>query len=183
MKIGIMGAHCTGKSHLAVEIAERLGNGKSWLLSEGARQCPFPVNSSMSVKSQRWLVARQIAVEHCAGRDGLVVCDRTILDPIVYAIWMMETTNNHEVVRFLDAAVPFALDWYRAEYDLVVWCRPDGSPMAPDGFRDTDPDFQKRIDAIFERMVKGYGLNFCVQSVIRTALDYNLIDVNDTKAA
>lgn len=87
MKIGIMGAHCTGKSSLADEILGRIGPGeKSVLLSEGARQCPFAVNQSMSIKSQRWLLARQISMEHAAGNNELVVCDRTVLDPIVYTI-------------------------------------------------------------------------------------------------
>lgn len=167
MKIGIMGAHCTGKSSLAAEIALRLGDDKTTLLSEGARQCPFPVNQGMSVKSQRWLLARQISMEHGAGNDGLVVCDRTVLDPVVYAIWMLEKTNSGALVWFLDAAVPFVLDWFRAEYDLVLWCRPDGSPMVADGFRDTDPEFQVKIDAIFERMIDGYGLPFVSHDTFR----------------
>jgi nicotinamide riboside kinase len=167
MKIGIMGSHGTGKSGLAAEIAARIGDEKTVVLSEGARQCPFPVNQSMSIKSQRWLLARQLSMEHYAGNDNLVVCDRTVLDPIVYAIWMLEKTNNGALVRFLDAAVPFALDWYRSEYDLVLWCRPDGSPLVADGFRDTDPEFQVKIDAIFERLVDGYGLAFVSAETFR----------------
>lgn len=169
MKIGIMGAHGCGKTSLAGELARYYGE-ECLLLSEGARECPWPINQAMSLKSQRWLLGRQIAMEHLAGWDRHVVCDRTILDPIVYTTWMMEVTNNKEFVQFLAASVPFALEWFKAEYDLVVWCRPDGREVADDGFRDLDPEFQQRIDAIFGRMVDGWGLEWVSPEAVRSSL-------------
>jgi nicotinamide riboside kinase len=169
MKIGIMGAHGCGKTTLARELAD-FYKDDCLLLSEGARECPFPINQGMSLKSQRWLLARQISMEHYAGCDRHIICDRTVMDPIVYATWMMEVTNNKEFVKFLASAVPFALDWFRTEYDLVVWCRPDGREISDDGFRDLDPDFQRRIDDIFGRMLNGWELDWVCPAAIRTSL-------------
>lgn len=158
MKIGIMGTHGSGKTKMAEWLSEHYGT-QAMLLGEGARHCPYPINKKMSLKSQKWILARQISMEHQADDVPVVVCDRTVLDPIVYAIWMMEATNSREFVRFLSAATPFVLDWFNS-YDLVIWCRPQRWAPEQDGVRDTDPVFQRWIDAIFERMIEGYDLPY-----------------------
>lgn len=156
MKIGIMGAQCSGKSELAAELG-RAYSPMAIVLNEGAQECPYPINQGMTLKSQRWIMARQIAMEHYAEGGGVVVCDRTVLDPVVYAMWMLDATNHRQWVEFLDMALPFALDWYQS-YDTVIWCRPDGSPPVDNGRRDIDPDFQVQVDAVFARVVTGFNL-------------------------
>jgi nicotinamide riboside kinase len=158
-KVGVMGAHGTGKTTMARAAAKEMMNyyPRTALVQEQARECPYSINRNMSMISQRWLFGRQIVSEHVAARDAeILVCDRTILDSIVYSTWLEEHGRN-EITPFLNAVMPFALQ-YMESYSGLVWCRPNGSPPADDGFRDTDPDFQHEIDAIFERFVIGYGL-------------------------
>ena len=158
-KVGVMGAHGTGKTTMAGAAAEEMVKNypRTALIQEQARECPYPVNMDMTLKSQRWLFGRQISIEHIAARDAeILVCDRTIVDPLVYATWLMEHGHN-EISPFLNVAMPFALE-YVESYSAMVWCRPNGSPPVDDGFRDMNPDFQYEIDAIFERFVIGYGL-------------------------
>lgn len=160
MKIGIMGAQCTGKTELAAKLGQ-VYSPAVVVLDEGVRECPYPINRGMTLKSQRWLLARQIAMEHYAEASrAVVVCDRTVLDPVVYAMWMLDVTNDRQWVEFLNIALPFALDWYRS-YDTVVWCRPDGRPPVDDGVRDVDPEFQAEVDGVFARVVTGFDLK-CV---------------------
>ena len=158
-KVGVMGAHGTGKTTISEAAAAEMVKyyPRTALIQEQARECPYPVNRDMTIKSQRWLFGRQIAVEHMAAQDAeILVCDRTIMDPLVYATWLMEHGHN-EIAPFLNVAMPFALD-YMGSYSALVWCRPNGLGPIDDGFRDTDPNFQYEIDAIFERFVIGYGL-------------------------
>lgn len=158
-KIGIMGAHGTGKTTLASAAASEMIRyfPRTALIQEQARACPYQVNKAMTIKSQRWLFGRQIVIEHRAAMDAeILICDRTILDPLVYATWLMEHGHN-EMAPFLNIALPFALDFLRT-YSALAWCRPSGFDVTDDGFRDVDPDFQYEIDTIFERFVIGYDL-------------------------
>lgn len=160
-KVGIMGAHSTGKTTLAADYADlvALYYPRTTLIFEQARACPYPINQAMTLKSKRWLFGRQIVSEASAAMESeAMVCDRTILDPLVYATWLLEHGHG-EIAPFLNLAMPYALKHLRT-YTVLFWCRPVGSGCGPvdDGFRDTDPDFQYEIDRIFERFVSGYGI-------------------------
>lgn len=156
MKIGVMGTHGAGKTTLVNSIAAAYGPDAT-VLQEGVRHCPFRINRFMSLNSQRWILARQVAMEHYAEGDELVICDRTVIDPMVYTIWLLKSTNNPAIADFLNVHMPFALDWYHS-YDTVIWCRPDRARLAADGVRDTDPEFQEEIDCIFEWVVNSHCL-------------------------
>lgn len=170
-KIGIMGAHGAGKTTMANRLANEFDQFTYVkILDEAARLCPFPVNQQMTLQSQKWLVARQVAGEHLAEVADVVICDRTVLDPVVYARWaafrvpVTEPDTRAAWFRWLSVVEPFAIDWMDT-YDELIWCRPNGSAPVDDGFRATDPDFQAEIDSLFGLLVRSSGL------LVRTVVD------------
>lgn len=155
MKLGCMGAHGTGKSTFALRLAASLKDlspdESVGVLLEAVRSCPWPVNKQTTDEAQRWIFHRQMIEElELSARNEIVICDRTILDPLAYS----ERAGLGDLV---DAYMPAALEWMET-YDEIYFLRPNGI-IAADGFRDTDPQFQKEIDAILERYVNAFGIS------------------------
>ncbi len=161
-KIGIFGAHGTGKTTLANDLANEYD---PWiqvtLIQEIARECPYPVNQEMTIQSQHWILLEQCCAEQRAQMQGadVAICDRTVLDPIVYAIWAAQqipprrSDTLQDWRHWLAVFMPMVLNWMNNYYDELYFCRPDGTPPAADGFRATDPDFQRAIDNLFYQHV------------------------------
>lgn len=170
IKIGVMGAHGCGKTSMAGEIIRGLhkigaleGGKTVELVAETAREIPQVLNENMTIESQRWMFQEQVEREkEHAGVDYLV-CDRTIVDPLVYAMWMAERTGDADWQMFVDARISVMLEWFNS-YDVVFWMRPHddegvrGRMLLPDGVRNVDPEYQADIDRLFDRVVRRYGL-------------------------
>jgi len=155
MKIGIMGTHGVGKTGFALRMAADIKRDhpgeQVGLVTETARRCPFPVNQDTSVEAQLWIYHVQFAREvELTAQNEILICDRTILDPVVYA----------EVAGFKQLRaemLPGAISWM-GTYDEIYWIRPGAEPIAPDRFRDTDPEYQQKVDAVFARWVKEFKI-------------------------
>jgi len=155
MKIGIMGTHCTGKTTMAMQLASMVKNlapGENvGILPELARTCPFPINEDMTQESQTWLVHSQVKAElECSAQYEILICDRTIFDPMAYAAY----AGMHQ---FVSIYAPLAAEWFET-YDYVIWARPNGHPPEDDGFRSTSRFFQMAVDSKMADMVLNYGL-------------------------
>jgi len=154
MKIGIMGTHGTGKSTLALRLAadrkQKYPRENVGVLTETARGCPFQINKDMTLEAQLWIYHAQFKAElEMAARYDTLICDRTVLDNLAYSRY----AGFNDLCN--DCLYP-ALDWF-GTYDELYWLRPDKLP-ADDGFRNTDPEFQKDIDRIFQKWVIAYHL-------------------------
>ncbi len=162
-KIGVFGAHGTGKTTRVNDLANEYDPFINLtIIQETARKCPYPINKQMSIDSQRWILAEQISAEHQAAQGAdVIICDRTVLDPVVYGIWAGRHTSDLERQVawsvWADRAQSFVMDWIKT-YDELYFCRPNGTPPAADGFRDTDPTFQDTIDQFFSKVVDGLGI-------------------------
>ena len=156
--IGLMGAHGTGKSTYARGLIAQLTSHHPNLLrkhiltiSEVARRCPYAVNQTTSEAAQLWIFHQQMVEEiEAIAHSQVIICDRTILDSLAYA----EHAGLSDVV---DACMPMALMWLE-KYTHILWFRPVPGRLVADGFRDTDPHFQKAIDRIFEAWVQAYHI-------------------------
>jgi len=167
MKIAVIGTHCAGKSTLTARIVSGLKSLgiPARLIPELARECPYMLNHRMTVESQRWLWENQLRREteeelklsHFA-RPSVLVSDRSVLDPLIYADYMARFTPQAEAAefqKFLDARIQPALDHF-STYDLVYWCHPREDDYAPvdDGFRSIDPLFRKNMDDLFRLWIQ-----------------------------
>jgi len=154
IKVGIMGAHGTGKTLLAMSLAADFKKSypdvQVGIVSEIARDCPFPINKETSVEAQLWIYHAQMKAElEMSKKNTIIVCDRTVLDGLAYAraAGFMEMFEEYFYI---------ALNWLDT-YDEICWRRPKDA-IADDGFRDIDPVFQSRIDLIIEQWVKRYTI-------------------------
>lgn len=141
-KVAFIGSHGVGKTTLCYGLAARL-KAKDLpvdVVQEVARRCPLPVNEETSVAAQNWILHTQIAEEILAqARHPVVVCDRSVLDNYVYLLVAGYELPEHE--RFLA--------YWMSTYDLLVHVPIVEEPVA-DGFRSTDPAFQRLVDERLE---------------------------------
>jgi thymidylate kinase len=141
--IAITGTHGTGKTTLSFQLAaeyKKLGANVK-IIQEVARSCPFPLNADMTVETAHWIYYEHSKKELEACRDhDVVICDRTSFDSFVYAECLDLDIN----IGLKDCALSHLYD-----YDLVYFIRPD-KEINPDNVRSVDPDFQYKIDRLFE---------------------------------
>ena len=168
MKIGIMGTHGTGKSGLALKMAAQLKadhpGEQVGIVSEVARDCPHPVNRDTTEIAQRWIWHMQFIREiEAQGKHEIVVCDRTVLDSLAYS--QVAGLN-----RWVNANLWDAVQWMET-YDVIWFLRPgDEGPALwrdtggfrtrpyDDGFRDTNPGFQKEVDRVLAVWVRTWQI-------------------------
>lgn len=153
MKIGIMGAHGTGKTTYAFKLAYNMKKDSEkdvYVVSGVARKCPYPIRAEITPTRQRWIFHTQILLEMEAMEyHNIVICDRTALDNLAYA--------KRTGFSFLaDAYLPIAIDWMNT-YDKIIFLRPS-RPLVDDGVRDIAPAFQEDIDRILNGWVQEYSI-------------------------
>ncbi len=138
MKLALIGTHGVGKTTLAYEICTLLKKRGSnvELVTEVARQSPFPVNAATTLEGQLWILHEQIAAElDAARRAPNVITDRAVLDNYCYLV------NKFGRQLKLEAW----LAWWMDSYSLLVGVPILESGIPSDGFRSEDRAFQQRI--------------------------------------
>jgi hypothetical protein len=138
LKLALIGTHGVGKTTLAYETCSLLkkADHNVELVTEVARNSPFPVNAATTLEGQLWILHAQIAAELDASRRAPnVICDRSVLDNYCYLV------NKFGRQPQLESW----LAWWMETYDLLVGVPPLPGGILPDGFRSEDRDFQERI--------------------------------------
>jgi thymidylate kinase len=146
LKLALIGTHGVGKTTLAYEICSLLKKAdyNVELVTEVARQSPFPVNAATTLEGQLWILHAQIAAElDAARRAPHVICDRAVLDNYCYLV------NKFGRQPQLEAW----LAWWMQTYSLLVGVPPLDNGIQPDGFRSEDRSFQIRIHALLQELL------------------------------
>jgi tRNA uridine 5-carbamoylmethylation protein Kti12 len=157
MKIGIMGTHGVGKTTFAYQLlAEKKKenpNLKVGIVTEVARDCPFPINEKTTKKAQLWIFAEQLKREiEAEKKNDIIICDRTLLDNLVYS-------NNAGFYDLVDDLFPFTKHWM-CTYSEVYFLRiPEDVELVDDGIRSVKLSFQRMIDLNMEIWIKVYNIN------------------------
>lgn len=172
-KIGVCGAQGTGKSTLAKKIVSdhkllplepfQLPN---WtiqptksknivLLTEVARNCPFPVltkDTEPTEKAQLWILAEQMKLElELSNLFDVVISDRTVLDIYVYSKMFGIGIVEFDLYQFI-------MTWM-STYDVIYFLRPD-IPLVSDNFRSTDKDLQMEVDWEMEYWLDKWDIKY-----------------------
>ena len=127
-----------GKTTLAYEICSLLKKAhyNVELVTEVARQSPFPVNAATTIEGQLWILHAQIAAElDAARRAPHVITDRAVLDNYCYLV------NKFGRQPQLESW----LSWWMDTYSILIGVPPVAADIPADGFRSEDRAFQKRI--------------------------------------
>lgn len=153
-KIALVGTHGVNKTTIAYELAgvlKRRGRSVE-LLTEIARECPFPLNERATREAYQWIIARQVQLEiEKSPRADVLVCDRSVLDNFAYYVRRYGSRGiEAEALRL------YCQSWMQT-YALLVRF-PVREALAPDGFRSTDAEFQREIDLLCDELFEtGYN--------------------------
>src|SRR5271168_3736906 len=146
LKLALIGTHGVGKTTLAYEICSLLKKAdyNVELVTEVARQSPFPVNAATTLEGQLWILHAQIAAELSASRHAPhVICDRAVLDNYCYLV------NKFGRQPQLESW----LAWWMDSYSLLIGVPPVEAGIVADGFRSEDRAFQQRIHELLKQML------------------------------
>jgi len=138
LKLALIGTHGVGKTTLAYELCSLLkkSHHNVELVTEVARQSPFPVNAATTLEGQLWILHAQIAAElDAARRAPHVITDRAVLDNYCYLV------NKFGRQPQLESW----LAWWMNTYNVLVGVPPVAAEVPSDGFRSEDRVFQQRI--------------------------------------
>jgi len=154
LKIAFIGTHGTGKTtlcyHLTAELKKQGFNAT--MITELARKCPFPINKDTNEKTPMWLMTAQISEELSGSHThDIVVCDRSILDPYVYALI---SGVHHPLFEHL-------VDQWINSYDLLFKV-PVNYDLVDDGVRAMDPEFQQDVDEKMNEILIKKGIRCLV---------------------
>jgi nicotinamide riboside kinase len=147
-KVALVGTHGVNKTTLAYELAGALKRKGTTveLLTEIARECPFPLNEQATREAYQWIIARQVQLEiEKAPRADVLVCDRSVLDNFAYYVRRYRGTSKQA-----EALGLYCRSWMET-YDLLVRL-PIAQALAADGFRSTNEQFQREIDLVCDEL-------------------------------
>lgn len=157
IKIGVLGTHGVGKTTLALDLGQQIqktGKFSVSILTELARECPYPMGVNQSEEATNWLISRQISRELELSRNAsLLICDRTSLDALIYTQASHKAVHKSEKGR-LALMERAAHDWLDS-YDMLIWIRPS-EMLVDDGFRMIDHGFRDEVDAFFDQHLQVY---------------------------
>ena len=152
MKLALIGTHGVGKTTLAYEICSLLKKSayNVELVTEVARQSPFPVNAATTLEGQLWILHAQIVAElDAARRAPHVICDRAVLDNYCYLVNKFGRQPHLE---------PW-LAWWMNSYSFLVGVPPVAFEIPSDGFRSEDRAFQQRIHDLLNELLAAPPFN------------------------
>jgi hypothetical protein len=152
LKLALIGTHGVGKTTLAYEICSLLKKAhyNVELVTEVARQSPFPVNAATTIEGQLWILHAQIAAElDAARRAPHVIADRAVLDNYCYLV------NKFGRQPQLESW----LAWWMDTYSILIGVPPIEADIPADGFRSEDRAFQKRIHDLLIELLTSAPFN------------------------
>jgi hypothetical protein len=150
-KVALVGTHGVNKTTIAYELAgviKRSGRTVE-LLTEIARECPFPLNERATREAYHWIIARQVMLEiEKSTRADILICDRSVLDNFAYYLRRYGSAGQDA-----EALGSYCRAW-TCSYNLLVRL-PITHALTADGFRSTDAEFQHEIDLICDQLFEG----------------------------
>ncbi|MDR2200764.1 MAG: ATP-binding protein [Puniceicoccales bacterium] len=151
----ITGTHGCGKSTLSHRICSELKKSgyNAIVLSETARESPFPINQGQTVESTLYIALKQAVKELEAIAHGYhyLVLDRGVLDSFVYS-----EAARRDSISQVEAKMLGAFKAWTEEYDDIIFVKSEGNEnLQADGVRDTDMDYAKKVEHLFENLLVG----------------------------
>jgi len=155
-RIAVTGTHGVGKTTLCNNLVKHFTDKglRVHLIEEVARKSPLGINKDFNAASAYWIACKQICLELEAQYSGcdVIISDRMMNDPLFYLrdiFWNDDTDIFHMMDHFINE-----LSW--TLYDKIVWVACDNIPIEEDGIRDTETNWQLKLD---DRFKKDYGLH------------------------
>lgn len=161
----ITGTHGCGKSTLSHRICSELKRKgyNAIVISETARESPFPINKGQTVESTLYIALKQAVKELEAIAHGYtyLVLDRGVLDSFFYS----EATRQHPITD-LEKHLLSALTTWTQDYDEIILLTGEGKEtLEADGVRDTDRQFAQNVEDLLKKFfLEKFGDRVCMLS-------------------
>ena len=162
MKIALAGTHCTGKTTLLIQFKEIYHNNSSFgYITEVARKIiekGYPLNAEANTDSYIHYINDQLIAEKNIYTYKIFMSDRTLLDPLAYALVNKKLPRPYIQDYFIDMIRNVWL-LEKERYDLYAYF-PIEFPMAFDGVRPEDEEYRKRVDEMIYQLLIKYSIKF-----------------------
>lgn len=156
MRVGFVGTHGTGKTTVAVALAERLGYRLVTSASRRVHALGYEINDKATVVSQAATSMARLAAQLDAGLD--FVSDRTLLDSMAYNEYQLENLwAGDQQAQFWYDTMDTITAYMMQQYDLIVYF-PITFALEADGVRATDIKYQADIDSRIKAFLEKYRL-------------------------
>ena len=162
MKMAFVGTHCTGKTTLLDQLKEKYSGDDSFgYITEVARKIierGYPLNAEANTDSYIHYINDQLSAESVINNYKLFVSDRTLLDPLAYALVNRELPRPYIQDYFIDMMKNVWL-LEKARYDLYIYF-PIEFPMRFDGVRPSDEEYRTTVDKMIHRLLIEHSVPF-----------------------
>lgn len=166
-RIAITGTHGVGKTSLAKTLVKKFTQVdlKTILNSQVARtliKSGYPLGKEATSESYIQYIISQLYAERCAKECDIFISDRTLLDPLAYAIVNREYVCSvvpDNIIKLLDSVWQLEL----SQYDLYVLV-PIEFEMLKDNVRPVDEKYRERIESQIEFLLNKYLVNHIIVS-------------------
>jgi GTPase SAR1 family protein len=161
IKIGVSGAHSTGKTTFIRNLEKRLiqKSIKYKIVSDLAVKCPLPILTEHTIESTLWIASKSITEEVEAEKDFLlVIADRPILDCWAYFNAVCKNQYKENDPRLL--TLKSMIEHWLKTYDLIYQTEIDETiPVENSKGRMLDPAYRKKIGEEMFEATKFFGIN------------------------
>ncbi|MFB7741894.1 AAA family ATPase [Streptomyces sp. NPDC056132] len=167
VRIGVLGAHSTGKTlllhRMEMELRARgITVGRTGGLGKRAKEVGLPKMQHHTYESTEWIIAQGIADEIIAAQGNTVVlADRAALDAVAYFYAALEYRGDYDTERRRLLALAAGQSW---KYDLLLATVLDPAVPVSDG-HDYDARYRTLVDLHVHRLLATEKLDHvCVTS-------------------
>lgn len=166
-RIAIAGTHGVGKTSLAHTLANKFTESdlKTILNSQIARTLiknGYPLGKEATSESYIQYIISQLQAEERAKECDIFISDRTLLDPLAYAIVNREYVHSdvpYDIIKLLESVWRLEL----SQYDLYVLV-PIEFEMQIDNVRPVDEKYRERIESQIDLLLNEYFVNHIIVS-------------------
>lgn len=159
-RIAITGTHGVGKTTLSKLLTVSLDNRTVALNSNLARTLiknGFPLGKDATDASYIQYIISQLQAEQAAKDCDVFISDRTLLDPLAYALVNQNFGNNvsNNIIELLKSV------WFleAQQYDLYVFV-PIEFAVQPDGIRPKGNKYREDVERQIVHLLNANGINY-----------------------
>lgn len=164
-KIAIAGSHGVGKTTLVFSLADSLKHQKVVVSNQIARTLiknGYPLGKAATTESYIQYIISQLKAEQISMEYDVFISDRTLLDPLAYAIVNKEYAESNvpdNIIDLLRAVWSMELQ----QYDLYVFV-PIEFDMQSDGVRPEGKDYQEKISEQIRLLLDEHQVDYITVS-------------------
>jgi len=161
IRVAIAGSHGVGKTTLAYSLANHYRDRSVTLNTQIARSLirkGYPLGKEATSESYVQYIIAQLAAEQESSNSDLFISDRTLLDPLSYAIVNLKTVDSivpHSIVEMMKRIWLLELQ----QYSLYIFV-PIEFSMQKDGVRPEGNEYRALIETQMVQLLEEYHVRY-----------------------